>query len=142
MLSMTRGKSRTFLLIAPLNGQIEDGIFSGKKFQRGLRESRIVHRIGFEVWGDFEAMGIGFMGWDKGGGGQTDGGVVVVEVIDGLDEVFSEGIVTEDGGTFVVFECSGEEFRGAGGMLIYEQGYREMKGLWVGDGAVDFFILF
>ena len=139
---MTRGKSRTFLLIAPLNGQIEDGIFSGKKFQRALRESRIVHRIGFEVWGDFEAMGIGFMGWDKGGGGQTDGGAVVIEVVDGLDEVFSEGIVSEDGGALVVFESSGEEFSGAGGVLVHEQSDRQLKGWPLGVSVIGGCFLF
>ena len=125
-----------------MNGQFKDGIFLGEKVQGGLREPGIIDRIGFSIRGDFGVKGVDLMGRDEGGGGQADGGVVVIEMVEGLDEVFSEGIVSEDGGALVVFESGGEEFCGAGGVLVHEQGDRKIKGGQVGVGVIGFCVLF
>ena len=125
-----------------MNGQFKDGIFLGEKVQGGLREPAIIDRIGFSIRGDFGVKGVDLMGRDEGGGGQADGGVVVIEMVEGLDEVFSEGIVSEDGGAVVVFESSGEEFSGAGGVLVHEQSDRQLKGWPLGVSVIGGCFLF
>ena len=87
-----------------MNGQLEDWIFFGEKIKSGLSNPLISNRKGIEVWGHIGKAGIDLMRRNKRRGGQTNGRVVMIEMVDRLDKIFSEGIKSNDGCAFVVFE--------------------------------------
>ena len=101
---------------------MEDGVIGGEIIGHG-RNVVGVERGGINLYiGQNTFAGeVVFAGGQIGGGSEGKSGGSVLELIDGLDEGFTEGFASDNGGALVVFEGGGEDFGGTGGMFVHEE---------------------